>query len=223
MLTIASHLYRTGHDLRMVITDEETTQSGKRDLKLLRLIARGRRWYEQLTSGEMPSLRAIARSEGLQGYLRRADLCGIASSTRHCRERPRGTAARHVYGGLLAHTATPRLGRPTPVVRISCDLNGRDTRAQPLPLPDGVWLPAAQSTANSREIPGKPSGGCHLEFRPGETRGEREASPPNETAEGVFPTIETAPRGADFDGGIDALAEPQGAWRCAQIRANQSP
>ena len=66
VLTIASHLYRTGHDLRMVITDEETAQSGKRDLKLLRLIARGRRWYEQLTSGEMPSLRAIARSEGLR-------------------------------------------------------------------------------------------------------------------------------------------------------------
>lgn len=66
VLTIASHLYRTGHDLRMVITDDETTQAGKRDIKLLRLIARGRRWYKHLTSGEMPSLRAIARSEGLR-------------------------------------------------------------------------------------------------------------------------------------------------------------
>ena len=66
VLTIASHLHRTGHDLRMVIADDETTQSGKRDVKLLRLLARGRRWYEQLTSGEMPSLRAIARSEGLR-------------------------------------------------------------------------------------------------------------------------------------------------------------
>lgn len=66
VLAIASHLYRTGHDLRMVIADEGTTQSGKRDVKLLRLIARGRRWYEQLTSGEMPSLRAIARAEGLR-------------------------------------------------------------------------------------------------------------------------------------------------------------
>jgi site-specific DNA recombinase len=65
-LAIASRLYRTGHDLRMVIADDEATQSGKRDVKLLRLIARGRRWYEQLTSGEMPSLRAIARSEGLR-------------------------------------------------------------------------------------------------------------------------------------------------------------
>jgi hypothetical protein len=52
MLTIASSLCRTGHDLRMVITDEGTTQSGKRDIELLRLIARGRRWYEQLTSGD---------------------------------------------------------------------------------------------------------------------------------------------------------------------------
>jgi hypothetical protein len=66
VLTIASHLYRTGHGPRMVITDDETTQSGKRDIKLLRLIARGRRWYERLTSGQMRSLRAIARSEGLR-------------------------------------------------------------------------------------------------------------------------------------------------------------
>ena len=66
VLSIASHLHRTGHDLRLVITDDETTHSGKRDDKLLRLIARGRRWYEQLTSGQMPSLRAIARSEGLR-------------------------------------------------------------------------------------------------------------------------------------------------------------
>jgi site-specific DNA recombinase len=66
VLTLASHLHRTGHDLRMVIADEGMTQSGRRDVKLLRVIARGRRWYEQLTSGEMPSLRAIARAEGLR-------------------------------------------------------------------------------------------------------------------------------------------------------------
>ena len=40
-------------------------QSGKRDIKLLHLIARGRRWYGQITSGEVPSLSAIARAEGL--------------------------------------------------------------------------------------------------------------------------------------------------------------
>jgi hypothetical protein len=49
----------------MVITEEGIPQSGKRDIKLLRLIARGRRWYEQITSGETPSLSSIARAEGL--------------------------------------------------------------------------------------------------------------------------------------------------------------
>jgi DNA invertase Pin-like site-specific DNA recombinase len=65
VLGISSQLYRTGHDLRMVITEEGIPQSGKRDIKLLRLIARGRRWYEQITSGEMPSLSEIARTERL--------------------------------------------------------------------------------------------------------------------------------------------------------------
>lgn len=65
VLEISSHLYRTGHDLRMVIAEEGIPLSGKVDTKLLRLIARGRRWYEQITSGDMPSLSAIARAEGL--------------------------------------------------------------------------------------------------------------------------------------------------------------
>jgi DNA invertase Pin-like site-specific DNA recombinase len=69
VLATPARLYRTGHDLRMVIAEEGITPSGKRDLKLLRLIARGQRWYEQLTTGEVPSLSAIARAEGLSdGY-----------------------------------------------------------------------------------------------------------------------------------------------------------
>jgi len=69
VLATAARLHRTGHDLRMVIAEEGITPSGKRDLKLLRLIARGRRWYEQLATGQLPSLSAIARAEGLNdGY-----------------------------------------------------------------------------------------------------------------------------------------------------------
>ena len=150
---------------------------------------------------------------GSSGYLCRADLCRIAASTRHCRERPRGTAARHLYSGLLAHTATPRLGRAAPDVWVSRDLKGGVIRLGHFRFQVEVWLPLAQSRANRREIPGKPAGGSHLELWSGETRGEREAIPPNETAEGVFPTIETAPQGAGFDGGRDALADTQGGWR----------
>jgi DNA invertase Pin-like site-specific DNA recombinase len=65
VLGISSHLHRTGHDLRMVIAEGEIPHSGRRDIKLIRLIARGRRWFGQVTSGEMPSLSAIARAEGL--------------------------------------------------------------------------------------------------------------------------------------------------------------
>jgi DNA invertase Pin-like site-specific DNA recombinase len=72
VLATPARLYRTGHDLRMVIAEEGVTQSGKRDIKLLRRIARGQYWYQQLTSGEMPSLSAIARAEGLSdGYAAR--------------------------------------------------------------------------------------------------------------------------------------------------------
>jgi site-specific DNA recombinase len=65
-LTIPIGLYRTGHDLRLVINSgAKENEAGKRDVALIRLVARGRRWYEQLTSGDMPSLRAIANAEGL--------------------------------------------------------------------------------------------------------------------------------------------------------------
>ena len=40
-------------------------KSGKPDVALIRLVARGRRWYEPLTCSEMPALRAIANAEGL--------------------------------------------------------------------------------------------------------------------------------------------------------------
>ena len=47
-----------------------------------------------------------------------------------------------------------------------------------------------------------------------ERRGARgRANSLDETDAGVFLTIETAPSGADFGSGRDALADPQGAWR----------
>ena len=65
-LTILIGLYRAGHYLRLVINSgARENESGKRDVALIRLVARGRRWYEQLTRGDRPSLRAIANAEGL--------------------------------------------------------------------------------------------------------------------------------------------------------------
>ncbi len=65
-LSIPVRFHRTGHDIRLVINnDNAPNEAGQPDRALIRLIARGRRWYEQLTTGEMRSLRDIARAEGL--------------------------------------------------------------------------------------------------------------------------------------------------------------
>jgi hypothetical protein len=59
-------LHRTAHELRLVIpTDGGPEAAAKRDESLVRFIARGRHWYRQITSGEMPSIQAIAKAEGV--------------------------------------------------------------------------------------------------------------------------------------------------------------
>ena len=66
VLPIAARVYKTGHDLRLVLTDSAGVMvTAKRDLKLIRFIARGRRWYEELKTGRMPSIMAIAQREKL--------------------------------------------------------------------------------------------------------------------------------------------------------------
>jgi hypothetical protein len=65
-LELPIRLHRTGHDLRLIINNGPAAdESGKQDPALMKWLARGRRWYQQLTSGEIPSLRAIAASEGI--------------------------------------------------------------------------------------------------------------------------------------------------------------
>jgi DNA invertase Pin-like site-specific DNA recombinase len=63
-LSIAARLHRTGHELRLVIDNEHGT-SMRPDAKLIRLVAKGRRWYEELVSGQTASLRSIAKREGV--------------------------------------------------------------------------------------------------------------------------------------------------------------
>jgi DNA invertase Pin-like site-specific DNA recombinase len=59
-------LHRTAHELRLVIPSEGSPEeAAKRDESLVRFIARGRHWYRQITSGEMPSIQAIAMAEGV--------------------------------------------------------------------------------------------------------------------------------------------------------------
>ena len=59
-------LHRTAHELQLVVPSVDSPpQASKTDEALLRFIARGRHWYRQITSGEMPSLQAIAKAEGV--------------------------------------------------------------------------------------------------------------------------------------------------------------
>lgn len=59
-------LHRTAHELRLVIpSDGSPEQAVKRDESLVRFIARGRHWYRQITSGELTSIQAIAKAEGV--------------------------------------------------------------------------------------------------------------------------------------------------------------
>jgi hypothetical protein len=59
-------LHRTAHELRLVIpSDGSPEEATKRDESLVRFIARGRHWYRQITRGEMRSIQAIAKAEGV--------------------------------------------------------------------------------------------------------------------------------------------------------------
>lgn len=65
-LPISVTLNRTGHDLRLVVNNGPAAgESGRQDMAIMKLIARGQHWYKQLTTGEQSSLRAIADTEGL--------------------------------------------------------------------------------------------------------------------------------------------------------------
>ena len=56
-------LYRTGNDIRLVIPrDQAEPEASKVDLRLIKFIARGRRWYRTLTSGQR-TLTDIAKDE----------------------------------------------------------------------------------------------------------------------------------------------------------------
>jgi DNA invertase Pin-like site-specific DNA recombinase len=65
-LQLPLRLHRTAHELRLIIPSNGTPEeAAKRDESLVRFIARGRYWYRKITSGEVPSIQAIAKAEGV--------------------------------------------------------------------------------------------------------------------------------------------------------------
>jgi site-specific DNA recombinase len=63
-LTIPIHRHRRGNDVRWVIKREGEVVP-KHDVALIKTLARGRRWYEQLTTGRAKSMREIAQRENI--------------------------------------------------------------------------------------------------------------------------------------------------------------
>ncbi len=101
MLSIPARLYKTGHDLRLVFNDDRGVAiTSRRDLALIQKIARGRVWYEELTTGRMPSIVAIAEREGLDD----------------------SQVARILYGALLAPNIIERILSGTQPVSLTADV-----------------------------------------------------------------------------------------------------
>lgn len=70
-IEINSHLLRCGKQVKMVL-GASPNEPREANVKLVEMIARPRRWYEGLTSGKYPTLRAISNEENLdKSYVRR--------------------------------------------------------------------------------------------------------------------------------------------------------
>jgi site-specific DNA recombinase len=63
-LTVPIHKHRRGNDVRWIIKNEDHIPA-KHDLALIKTLARGRRWYEELTTGRAKSMREIAQRENI--------------------------------------------------------------------------------------------------------------------------------------------------------------
>jgi len=72
-LRVEAQLRRTGGEVRIVLpTASSEPSAGRPDPVLLKSVARARRWYEMLVSGEAPSIRTLAKATGVdERYLSR--------------------------------------------------------------------------------------------------------------------------------------------------------
>jgi len=69
-IVISSHLLRCGKQVKLVLGTSGKPREA--NVKLVEMIAKPRRWYEGLTSGKYPTLRAISNEESLdKSYVRR--------------------------------------------------------------------------------------------------------------------------------------------------------
>jgi hypothetical protein len=65
-IAIPARVTKRGNRLKLVIANGEPTQR-KRDLSLIRVVARAHDWWQRLCSGEAGSIRDLAASKGVSG------------------------------------------------------------------------------------------------------------------------------------------------------------
>ena len=77
-LTAAIVFKRRGVETKLILPGlDQPTHSARRDPALIKAIARGRAWVDELISGRVPSLEALAKRDGItRRYIRR--LVGLA-------------------------------------------------------------------------------------------------------------------------------------------------
>ena len=77
-LTAAVAFKQRGVETKLILPGlDQPSRSARRDPVLIKAIARGRVWFDELTTGSAPSLEALAEREGItRRYIRR--LVGLA-------------------------------------------------------------------------------------------------------------------------------------------------
>ena len=77
-LTAAVAFKQRGVETKLILPGlDQPTHSARRDPALIKAIARGRAWVDELISGRVPSLEALAKRDGItRRYIRR--LVGLA-------------------------------------------------------------------------------------------------------------------------------------------------
>ena len=113
MLEVKAKFRRLSGAVRMIVPPHLANHSAGVNDVLVKALARGRRWYEMLVSGEVPSVHALARSAGLnERYVSRILRCAFLAPDLVKRitdgQQPRHLTLEDLLGGLQANWAQQR-------------------------------------------------------------------------------------------------------------------
>jgi len=153
-LTAAVEFKRRGAETKMVMPGLAPQQnlSSKRDPALVKAIARGHAWFEELATGRVRSLEELAQRDGItRRYIRR--LVDLAFLSPQRRSDPTGPAIRRAHGGpsncTRAAARLDRAAQTAPKLNLSLGLTpaGRGHRG----LQASFECPSRRDCPNARQ------------------------------------------------------------------------